>query len=289
MKKTFDEILTEILTAKSAEPALATLTSTSKTAIWRKIMEVVAWAIYIFQSAVELHLKEINELIANQKTFNLRRYRSEALRFQYGFDLVVESDQFRPDYQEGGSWIMATPEKIEQSKVVKYAACSRVFSNDGKVRIIMKIAPENLDETFSNDVMTAFGNYIEEVQPAGDRVTIVNYLPDLLDFWFRIKYDPQVLTSTGMHIITAKFPVKEAIERFLKNDMPFNGELSIQRLEDAIRNVEGVLDLQTKWVETCWIDPALNDYGLFQPVNMSVIPVSGRFKVHNFNNLTFEA
>lgn len=287
MNKRLDEILSEMLLAKSAEPALSGLTSTSKTAIWRKFLEVVAWAIFNFQLAVALHLSEIKELIANQKTFNLRRYRSEALRFQYGFDLMTESDQFRPDYQQNGQWVVATADKIEQSKIIKYAACSRVFANDGKVRIIMKIAPENLDENFTNDVMTAFSHYIEEIQPAGDRVTIVNYLPDILGFGFKIKYDPQVLTATGMHIHTTGYPVQDAILRFLKNDLPFNAELSVQRLEDAIRSVEGVLDLQTQWVETCWIDANSNNYGLFQPVNMSVIPKSGRFKPHNFDNLTF--
>ena len=65
-------------------------------------MEVVAWAIFNFQLAVKLHLQEISDLILNQKTFNLRRYRSETLRFQYGFDLIDETDDFKSTFLVNG-------------------------------------------------------------------------------------------------------------------------------------------------------------------------------------------
>lgn len=286
MNKTFAEIYAELLAGKEANANLSGLTSTSKTSIWRQFLEVVAWVIYNFQLAMVLHLSNIQYMIDNQKNFRLQQYRSEALRFQYGFDLIAESDQFATVYEENGILVTATDEVIESSKIVKYAACSRVVNN-GKVSIIMKIAPENLDEIFPAEVMDAFGKYIEEIQPAGDHVTIVNYLPDMLKFAFQIKRDPKVLKADGMNILTAEYPVQTAIENFLKNDLLFNGELSIQKLEDAIRAVEGVDDLTTVTVQTKWIDPLQNGYGLYQPVNMSVIPQSGRFKIEDFTGLQY--
>lgn len=286
MNKTFAEIYTELLAGKEANANLSGLTSTSKTAIWRQFLEVVAFAIYNFQLAMVLHLNNIQYMIDNQKNFRLQQYRSEALRFQYGFDLLPESDQFATVYEENGLLVTATDEVIEASKIVKYAACSRVVNN-GKVSIIMKIAPENLDEIFPSEVMDAFGKYIEEIQPAGDHVTIVNYLPDMLKFAFNIKRDPKVLKSDGMNILTAEYPVQTAIENFLKNNLPFNGELSIQKLEDAIRAVEGVDDLTMITVQTKWIDPLQNGYGLYQPVQMSVVPQSGRFKIEDYTGLNY--
>ncbi len=150
-----------------------------------------------------------------------------------------------------------------------------------KARIIIKIAPENMEDIFPEDVMMAFGRYIEEIAPSGDNITFVNYLPDWLRFSFVIKYDPKVLLPSGMHIVTGNYPVEDAINKFLK-DLPFNGELSIKKLERAILAVEGVDDLQTKYIETKWIDPAAGGYGFYQPVNMAVIPESGRFKVEDF-------
>jgi len=285
MNKTFAEIFAEMQAAKNGNATLAGLTSTSKTAVWKLIFETVAWSIFNFMQAANLHLQEIRELISNQKVFNLRRYRAEALRFQYGFDLIPESDRFKSTYTVNGSEVVATAEQIEESKIIRYAACSRVVDN-GRAKIVMKIAPGNLNDIFPANVMAAFAKYIEEISPAGDHVTIINYLPDMLKFSFKIKYDPMVLLADGMNIITAQYPVREAIEIFLKN-LPFNGELSVQRLEAAILAVDGVEDLQTLQMQTKWIDPSQNGYGLYQPVNMSVIPASGRFKVEGYTGLQY--
>lgn len=285
MNKTFEEIFAELQTAKNSNSILSEIESTAKTAIWRQIFEVIAWVIFNFMAAARLHLQEINDLIASQKVFNLRRYRYEALRFQYGFDLIDDTDQFKPTFIDNGVEIIADAEKIEESKIVKYAACSRVIDN-GRAKIVMKIAPENMEDIFPNEVMTAFSKYIEEISPAGDHVTIINYLPDWLKFSFIVKYDPMVLLDNGMNILTAKYPVQEAIENFLKN-LPFNGELSVQKLEAAILSTDGVVDLQTIEIQTKWIDPVQNGYGFYQPVNMSVVPASGRFKVESFNSLQY--
>lgn len=285
MNKTFAEILAEMLTAKEADPIMGTIDGNSKTSIWRMFFEIVAWAIYNFQLSAALHMKEIEDLISNQKVFNLRRYRSETLRFQYGFDLLVDSDQFKTTFLKDGIIIDATEKQIEASRIIKYAACNRVISQ-GKVRIIIKIAPEDMDQIFPDDVMTAFGRYIEEIAPSGDHVTFVNYLPDFLRFSLLIKYDPKVLFPNGMHIVNANFPVRDAINTFLRN-LPFNGEFSIQKFEAAILAAEGIDDLQTRLVETKWIDPSLGGYGMYQPVDMAVIPESGRFKVEDFSGLQY--
>lgn len=285
MNKTFEEIFAEMATAKNTNPLLMPIDTTSKTSIWKQFLELVAWAIYNFQLATQLHLQEIQDLIANQKVFNLRKYRTETLRFQYGFDLIEDSDQFKNTFTSNGEEIEATEEQIEASQIIKYAACNRVVSQ-GRARITIKIAPENMDEVFPDDVMTAFGRYIEEIAPSGDYVSFVNYLPDLLKFAFKIKYDPKVLLPNGMHIVNANYPVQDAINLFLKN-LPFNGELSIQRFEAAILKAEGVDDLQTLLMETKWIDPAVGGYGSYQPVNMAVIPESGRFKLEDFTGIQY--
>lgn len=285
MNKTFDDIFNEMLAYKNSKPLLSVLDSSSKSSLWKQFLEVCTFGIYNFQNAVNLHLKEIKDLILKQKTFNLRRYCSEALKFQYGFDLEKDSDQFKSTYVDGGSEVPATTLQIEQSKIVKFAASSRIIDN-GRVKIVLKIAPDNLSEIFTADQINAFVKYLEEVAPAGDHVSVVNYLPDILKFAFKIKYDPMVLLSDGMNILTGQYPVNIAIETFLKN-LPFNGELSVQKLESAILSVDGVEDLQTLSIETKWIEPAVIGYGVYQPVNMSVIPASGRFKVEDFTGLQF--
>ncbi len=279
MNKTLAEIIKQLYDAKESNTELSPLTSNSKTAIWRQILETVAFVIFNFQEAVRLHMKEIDEKIANQKVPSLRWYRNLALKFQHGFDLLNENDGFRPDYfdVETDKWIMATPEQIEASKIIKYAAVTRNTAS-GKIKISMKIAGENIDEAISDDKAISFKKYIEETQATGDDIVIVNYTPDILKINFKIAYDPLILMENGQSILLGNvFPVVEAIKKFMKN-LPFNGELSVQKLEAAILAVEGVNDLQNLEVLSKWIEPGVG-YAFFQPVQMSTIPKSGRFKV----------
>lgn len=280
MDKSLQDIINEMLASKETSPDLAELTTTSKSSIWRQILEVVAFVIFIFQEAVRLHLKEIENKIATQKVPRLPWYRNEALRFQYGFDLIPETDQFSPTYDEGGVQVEATPEKIEQSKIIKYCAVTRSKSNDGRIKISMKIAGENVDDTLEDEKVLSFKNYIEEVQATGDDIVIVNYKPDILKLAFKVAIDPLVLNENGMSLITAEYPVQDTIKKFLLNT-PFNGELSVQSLREAIKATVGVRDLQELDVQSKWIDPLVGGYGLFQPITISRIPKSGRFTIKN--------
>lgn len=240
--------------------------------------DVIARIIWTVENIFDVHKNETAEMISQQKVPGLRWYRNLALKFQYGFDLIAESDQFEPMYLDinSGQMINATPEQIAAAKIVKYAAVTKV---DGASKISMKIAPANGNDIFNNDQMIAFGEYIQESQAAGDHIVIVNYKPDILKINFKIVYDPLVLLSTGMSILTGAEPVKDAVNKFLQN-LPFNGQLSVQKLEAAILNVEGVEDLQNLSVSTKWIEPGVG-YGILQPVQISTIPKSGRFTLIN--------
>jgi len=286
MNKTLQDIINEMLSAKESSPELSALTSTSKTSIWRQILEVIAFVIFNFQEAVKLHSKEIDDKIATQKVPRLAWYREIGLAFQYGFELLPESDQFSPTYEENGQQIIATTEKIEQSKIIKYCAVTRSKTSNGRVKISMKIAGQNSDEILEDEKALAFKNYIEEIQAAGDDIVIVNFLPDILKLNFKIAIDPLVLTNTGMSVLTATYPVQETIERFLLN-LPFDGELSVQRLREAIKATEGVNDLLEENVQSKWINPVLNGYDYFQPIEISRIPKSGRYKIEDWTGLNY--
>ena len=285
MNKTLQEIIDEMLLKKSVIPALVELTSTSKVSIWRLILEMVAFVIFNFQEAVKLHMDEINQKIAEQKVPSLRWYRNEALKFQYGFDLLPESDQFSPTYEiTPGNIVTATPEQIENSKVIKYVAVDRIENTS---KISMKIATEVGGEIvpITDVVAFAFKTYVEEYNAAGENIVIVNYLADILKIDFNIVYDPLVLLANGTSILSATEPVKLAIKEFLKN-LPFNGELSVQKLEAAVLAVEGVEDLQNLQVQTKWIEPGVG-YGQFQPVQIKTIPKSGYFKIEDYTGINY--
>lgn len=242
------------------------------------VLAMIAWTV---ENIFDVHKKEITTLISEQKIPGLRWYRNQALRFQYGFDLQPESDQFSPYFNVNGEEVVASPDQIEASKIVKYAAVTKSKTSSA---ISMKIAPENGDDIFTNEEMTAFGEYIEEIQAAGDHIVVVNYLPDVLKISFKIAYNPLVLMPNGQSILTGLFPVKDSVKAFLKS-LPFNGELSVQQLEKAVLETEGVRDLQNLKVESKWIEPGVG-YGMLQPIDISRIPKSGRFTM--IDNITTE-
>lgn len=285
MNKTLLEIIAEIVGIKEQNGYLQQLTSTSKTAVWRNLLESVAYAIFIFGQAADLHMKEVDNKIANQKVPRLPWYRGLALAFQYGFDWLEELDGFSPTYEDNGVQVEATPEQIEASKIIKYVAVTRSRSSTGKIKISMKIAGENTDEVLSDEKALAFKKYIEETQATGDDIVIVNFLPDILKQDIEICYDPLVLLPNGMSIVTGKYPVQDTISRFLLN-LPFNGELSVQSLLEKIKATEGVVDLNKLNIQSKWIEPGVG-YGQFQPITISRIPKSGRFKIEDWSGITY--
>lgn len=288
MNATLQELIGLILSLKESNPHLQGLSSASKTSVWRNMLETVAFMIFNFQEALRLHMKEIDEKIATQKIPNEKWYRERALYFQYGFELDPDSyvGAFLPTYKDGnGDIVMATEQNIEDSRIIKYASVTPNISGNGMKRISMKIAGENMDEIIPTEKALAFKTYIERIQATGDHIVVVNFLPDILLLQYKICYDPLILHPDGMSIITGEYPVKIAIERFLKN-LPFNGELSVESLENALQAVNGVKDLQKLQVSSKWIEPGAG-YGLFQPIEISRIPRSGRFKIEDWGEIQY--
>lgn len=274
MARTINEIQKEILTVKSNNNALNELSSTSKVAIWRLWVYVIAYAIWVLESLFDVHKKEVDEALLSLKPHSARWYRSKALAFQYGFDLLFDSDKFNNKNK--------TEEQIKSSKIIKYSA---VTESEDESRLIVKIATEKDNKLLpiNPGEYDAFKSYIAEIKDAGVKVTVINYLPDRLKLNVTVKRDRLLLNKDGVNMLTAKEPIKEAIIGFLKK-LPFNGELSIQALTDEIQKADGVEDVVINSAQAAWIDASKNEYGNYENIYMSKIPVAGYFEVNLNDN-----
>lgn len=241
------------------------------------IFEIVAFALFVHEQLFDNHKKEVDSALYNQKSGRLPWYRSMALKFQYGFELITDSDEF----DNTG----ATEEQIEASKIIKYSA---VNESEDESRVIIKIAGETDGELLpiTAPQREAFEAYFQEVRYAGVKLTIINYLPDLLYLNLTIYRDPLVLNSEGMSILNGNYPVNEAIQEYMR-ELPFNGEFINAHFIDKLQQVEGVLIPTINNIESAFIDPEIDDYG--DPVSIAVkrIPESGYFKVVNFDNINY--
>ncbi len=276
MARSIQEIQNIILQAKAQEPVLESLNSTSKVAIWRLWVYIIAVAIWSLEKLFDQHRADIDKRLAELKPHTARWYRSKALAFQYGFDLLPDSDKFN---NQGH-----TEEAIEASKIVKYSA---VIESKNEGRLIVKIAGEQGDtlQPITDAQKQAFEAYLQEIKDAGVRLSVVNYQPDILHLQMKIVYDPLVLDSNGQSIIHATHPVETAIKDYLKR-LPFNGELVLAHLIDALQQAEGVKIPHLVLAQSKNITSS-GEYGAFETIEISKIPTAGYFTIDNFNDITY--
>ena len=94
MARTIQEIQQIIYNAKEREDALNGLNSNSRVAIWRLWVYIISVAIWSLEKLFDLHRTDIDKRLTELKPHTARWYRSKALAFQYGFDLLPDSDKF---------------------------------------------------------------------------------------------------------------------------------------------------------------------------------------------------
>ena len=273
MARTIEQISDSIIARIVSEPKLAGLTSYSKTSVWGLIVYCVSFGIWVLETLFDTHKAEIDTALANQKKGSKLWYRNMALAFQYGFDLITDSDQFNNTGY--------TAEQIEARKIIKYAA---VTESDAESRLIIKVATENADEVLApiNETQKlAFDYYIDEINYAGVKYTIINYAPDRLQLNLTIKIDPTVIDTSGTKILMSASdrgtkPVETALAEFMK-ELPFDGNLVLNALIDKLQAVEGVLNPILNSASTSWIDVNTQGYGSMQSIYGEVLPVAGYF------------
>jgi hypothetical protein len=273
----FDEILETAQAEINASEELAGLTSNSRVSVWYNFMWIICYIIDVLRQMFGAHKTEIDLEIKNQKRHSLPEVRKRLLKFQYGFDLIGETDEF----DNTG----ATDDEIENSKIIKYAA---VTESDDEKRVICKIATETAGELspIEETHLEAFAAYVKEIRPPGVPYTVINYLPDLLNLNIRIFRDPLQLDANGVDRINGTKPVEIALQEFMK-ELPFNGELRLQELADKLQKTDGVNLVQIDSALSAWLNAETGNYGDFTVIDVRRIPVSGYFKIVDFNGITY--
>jgi len=276
MARSIQDIQQLIYAQKAQEPALENLNSTSKVAIWRLWVYIISVAIWSLEKLFDLHRTDIDKRLTELKPHTARWYRSKALAFQYGYYLAHDSDKYN------NQWL--TEEQIEASKIIKYSA---VVESKNEGRLIVKIAGEHGDtlQPITDAQRQSFEAYLQEIKDAGVRLSVVNYQPDVLHLQMKIIYDPLVLDSNGQSIAKATKPVEETIISYLKR-LPFNGELVLAHLIDALQQAEGVKIPHLVLAQSKNITSG-GGYGAFETIEISKIPTAGYFTIDNFNDITY--
>lgn len=239
------------------------------------LFDLLSYFMFLLEQIFDTHKKEVDDIIEAKMPHRPSWYRTKAKAFQYGFDLIEDSDK----YDNTGF----TNDVIEASKIIKYSA---VTQNGGQ--LLIKIAAENggVLAPITAPQKAAFDAYVAEIADCGVKYIVVNNQPDILLLNMQIYRDSLVIDENGMSILKGNYPVQDAILEYMK-ELPFNGELVLAHLVDKLQQVEGVRIPHIVNAESQIIDLNTNEYLPPQPINVKTVPESGYFTIPNFDNVSY--
>lgn len=262
MARTIEQVYQSIITQKNNTPELATLNSTSRTAVYNLFAYIVAVVIVALENLFDNHKAENDAIILNLKPHTSTWYREKALLFQNGQNLIEGTDR----YDNTG----LTDQQIQERRIIAQSAVTEI---DGRLRI--KVAKAEADDLveLAEIELNAFKGYMQKVKDAGVKLIIDSLTADLLKLELDIWYNPLVLTSTGSRIDgNGATPIKDAVKNYLKN-LPFNGEFSNTKLTDQLQAVDGIVFPVIKLSQA--------KYGLFpfSSIDEKYIPDAGYLRI----------
>lgn len=192
---------------------------------------IVAAAIYTLEAIFDAFRREIDKKIADSVVASIPWYHKICLEYQHGDNLVLNESTSEYVY-----------ELIDDSKkLIKFAACRD--KGGGVYILVAKMGADGYPEALSNDVLTAFREYISRRKPAGVITDVYSYNPDDITLSIRVQYNPILLNSDGSLISDPSiFPVEDAVNNYLASIL-YGGTFNRNKLIDAVQSAEGVKDL----------------------------------------------
>lgn len=199
------------------------------------LIYIVAVSFYTLEVMFESFRADVDERIARNTVPTVRWYHTQAMAFQYGDGLVYD--------QQAQSFKYATVDTSKQ--VIKYCA---VKDRGGSIQILVSTEVDGLPAVLSDDVLTAFKSYMNGVKIAGVILDIRSIPADNIRITATVQVDSQIISIDGKRISDGRYPVREAIDNYLRN-IVYGGTFNKTKCVDAIQNVEGVLDVALGIVE----------------------------------------
>lgn len=192
---------------------------------------IMAAAIYTLEAIFDAFRREVDTKIAGSVVASIPWYHKICLEYQHGDNLVLNEATSEYVY-----------ESIDDSKkLVKFAACRD--RGGGVYILVAKMGADGYPEALSNDVLTAFKEYVNRRKPAGVITDVYSYNPDDITLSIRVQYNPILLNPDGSFIADPSvFPVEDAINNYLASVI-YGGTFNRNKLIDAVQSAEGVQDL----------------------------------------------
>ncbi len=265
MARSIQVIFDALVADKEAREELDGLTSTSRTALWRMWLWIVAAAMHIHEQLWDAFKAEVEDIAARAIPGSLRWYADRAKEFQFGYNLVMDLATYRYFYIDTES------DAAIASRIVTQVSVQEVFTS-GFTGVRVKAAKGEAGdlEPLTNEERTAFEFYMQRIRFAGVAMDVISTTADDVKANLRIYYD-------GVLPLTQ---VEEAVETALQaylNGIPFDGLLNRNAFIDALQAMPEVVD-----VEVFSLQAKPNGSSSWSEVVRAYAPVSGYYALASF-------
>jgi hypothetical protein len=224
MARQISEIQQHMLDNIAADSVLSPLlTSTSKRAVYRLFTYVVAVGINALEQLMDIFTADVEAVAAAAAPATPAWLQDQIFKFQYSATTpqVVQLINFAPAY----------PVIDETLQIITRCSVTTNLSNS----VIIKVATGEPPAALSSPQLSALQSYVTQIGVAGVVYNVISQASDKLYVQANVYYQ-------GQYSAVIQADVIAAIENFLAA-IPFNGQVKITDLEDAITAVEGVTDV----------------------------------------------
>lgn len=201
----------------------------STVSIENTLMYIVAVCTYALEVMFDAFRKDVDDRIARNIVPTVRWYHTQALAFQYGDRLVYD--------EQTQAFRYAMEDSTKQ--IVKYCA---VKDRGSSIQILVSRESGGLPAVIPDEVLAAFKAYMNSVKIAGVILDIRSLPADSIRVAATIQIDPQVIGTDGRRISDGTYPVREAVDNYLRS-IVYGGTFNKTKCVDALQNVEGVVDI----------------------------------------------
>ena len=234
MARTVAQILAAMDREQAAQTNLSGLNSTSQTAIYTLWKYIVAVSHYLLESLIDQKKTEIENVLKSGYFGTALWIRQKAFEFQYDATVpqVIEIINGVPTYPT-----------IDTDKQI-ITRCS--VKSTGYSAVNIKVAKSEPPAVLTAPELTAFSAYYnaggnasggeQGIGAVGINYNCLSYQPDRLYIEAEIFYN-------GIYAGVIEDTIIQALETFMAN-MPFDGDLKVVDVIDALQSVPGFVDVQ---------------------------------------------
>jgi hypothetical protein len=201
--------------------------NTSKRAIWRAWTYVVAVCIAILEQLMDVYVSNIETLVARSPAASRLWIQNKMFEFQY--------DAANPQVLQLINTIPTYPVVDATKRII--TACS--VTSDIANNVNVKVAKSSPFVALTTQEKSAAQAYIDTVGDAGITYNVISLTADKISIEANIYYQGQYSSIIANSVITA-------LNSYFQNlsIVNFDGSLKMSDLENAIRTVTGVNDVE---------------------------------------------